>query len=291
MMIRVGRKSIEVSSLDKLMFPAAGITKGDLIDYYHKIAEVMLPHLRERPISLQRFPDGIEEEGFFQKNMPDYFPDWFRSARLSKEDGSVRYPLVGDAASLVYLANQGTITLHAALAKAGTPHHPDRLVFDLDPSGKEFEPVQDAARILRKALDELDLPSFVQTTGSRGLHVVIPLQGKQNFDQARAFAVSLAGELAEQHPDQLTVEQRKKKRGDRVFVDCMRNAYGQTAVAPYSLRARPGAPCATPLSWREALAGDMKPDRYGLKNIFRRLGRKEDPWKGIGRHAVVLPRR
>lgn len=290
-MVRIDGKNIEVSSRDKLMFPNAGITKGELVDYYRRIAAVMLPHLRDRPISLQRFPDGIEEEGFFQKNMPDYFPGWFHSARLSKEDGTVRYPLVGDAASLVYLANQGTITLHAALAKTGTPHHPDRLVFDLDPSGDTFQPVQGAARILRKALEELDLPAYVQTTGSRGLHVVVPLQGKQDFDQARAFALGLAGDLAQRHADQLTVEHRKKKRGDRVFVDCMRNAYGQTAVAPYSLRARPGAPCATPLSWAEALAGDMKPDRYGLKNIFRRLGRKEDPWKGMGRHAVVLPQR
>lgn len=273
------------------MFPAAGISKAEVVDYYRRIAPVMLPHLRDRPLSLQRFPDGIEEEGFFQKNTPDYFPGWFRSVRLSKEDGSVRYPMVGDAAGLVYLANQGTITLHAALAKSGAPHHPDRLVFDLDPSGDSFAPVQEAARILRKALDGLELPSFVQATGSRGLHVVIPLQGKQNFDQARAFALSLARELAQQHPDLLTVEQRKKKRGDRVFLDCMRNAYGQTAVAPYSLRARPGAPCATPLDWREALSSSMKPDRYGLKNIFRRLARKEDPWKGIGLRAVLLPQR
>jgi len=290
-MIRIAGKSIELSSRDKLMFPAAGITKGEVVDYYRRIAEVMLPHLRDRPVSLQRFPDGIEEEGFFQKNTPDYFPDWFRYARLPKEGGSIKYPVVGDAASLVYLANQGTITLHAALARTGAPHHPDRLVFDLDPSSDDFAPVQRAARILREALDELDLPSFVQTTGSRGLHVVIPLQGKQNFDRARAFAVNLAGELAEQHPDELTVEQRKKKRGQRVFLDCMRNAYGQTAVAPYSLRARPGAPCATPLSWDEALASDMTPDRYGLKNIFRRLARKEDPWKGMGRHGVSLPER
>ena len=290
-MTRIAGKSIELSNRDKIMFPADGITKGEMVDYYHKIAEVMLPHLRDRPVSLQRFPDGIGEEGFFQKNTPDYFPDWIRYVRLSKEGGSINYPVVGDAASLVYLANQGTITLHAALARTGAPHHPDRLVFDLDPSGDAFAPVQQAARILRKALDELDLPSFVQTTGSRGLHVVIPLQGKQNFDQARAFAVDLAEELAEQHPDKLTVEQRKKNRGQRVFLDCMRNAYGQTAVAPYSLRARAGAPCATPLSWEEALASDMKPDRYRLKNIFRRLGRKEDPWKGMGRRGVSLPER
>ena len=289
-MVRIGKHEIELTNEDKLLFPGEGISKGEVVEYYRKIAEVMLPHLRDRPVSLQRFPDGIGEEGFFQKNMPDYFPGWFRSVNLSKEGGSVAYPVVDDAASLVYLANQGTITLHAALAKTGSPHHPDRLVFDLDPSGDDFGAVQGAARRVRKALEELDLPVFVQTTGSRGLHVVVPLRGKQSFEKVREFALDFARELAHAHDDELTVEQRKNKRGERVFLDCMRNAYGQTAVAPYSLRARPGAPCATPLSWREALAGDMKPDRYTLKNMFRRLGRKEDPWQGIGRHGVDLPR-
>lgn len=289
-MVRIGKHEIELSNEDKLLFPGEGISKGAVIEYYRKIAEVMLPHLRDRPVSLQRFPDGIDEEGFFQKNMPDYFPDWFRSVTLSKQDGAVAYPVVDDAASLVYLANQGTITLHTALAKTGSPHHPDRLVFDLDPSSDDFGPVQSAARRVRKALAELDLPAFVQTTGSRGLHVVVPLRGEQTFDEAREFALGFARELAREHDDELTVEQRKNKRGDRVFLDCMRNAYGQTAVAPYSLRARPNAPCATPLTWREALAGDMRPDRYELKNMFRRLARKEDPWQGIGRHGVVLPR-
>ena len=289
-MVRIGNRRIELSNENKVLFPAAGITKGEVVSYYRRIAKVMLPHLRDRPVSLQRFPDGIDADGFFQKNTPDYFPSWFRSVRLSKQDGSVDYPVADTAASLVYLANQGTITLHAALARTARPRHPDRLVFDLDPPGDEFEPVQNAARRLRKALDELDLPSFVQTTGSRGLHVVVPLQGKQSFDRTREFALDLARELAQGFPGEMTVEQRKHKRGDRVFLDCLRNAYGQTAVAPYSLRARPGAPCATPLTWREALASDMRADRYGMKNIFRRLARTDDPWRGIGRHAAVLPR-
>ena len=287
-MVRIGKHEIELSNEDKLLFPGEGISKGEVVEYYRKIAEVMLPHLRDRPVSLQRFPDGIGEEGFFQKNMPDYFPGWFRSVNLSKEGGSVAYPVVDDAASLVYLANQGTITLHAALAKTGSPHHPDRLVFDLDPSGDDFGAVQGAARRVRKALEELDLPVFVQTTGSRGLHVVVPLDRSADFDAVRDFARRAADTLAERHPDALTAEQRKDKRQGRLYLDAMRNAYGQTAVMPYSLRAKPGAPVATPLAWDELGAGDLTAQRYHIGNLFRRLGQVEDPWADMKRHAAGI---
>ncbi len=286
--IEIDRHEIALSNADKVLFPESGLTKGDLVDYYRRIADVALPHLRGRPLSLQRFPDGIGSHGFFQKDRPDYFPAWIEGKALSKEDGSVTYVVADNAATLVYLANQACITPHVGLSRVDRIDAPDRLIFDLDPSGDDFSEVQDAARKVRALLAELDLVSFVQTTGSRGLHVVVPLDRSADFDEVRGFARALAQHLARQHPDTLTVEQRKQARGDRVFLDYLRNAYGQTAVAPYAVRAIEGAPIATPLTWPEALAPDMSPRKYTISNIFRRLGQTGDPWAHIDREATSL---
>ena len=276
--LEVDGHTIELSNRDKVLFPESGLTKGDLVDYYHRIAEYALPHCRDRPLSMQRFPDGIGAGGFFQKDAPDYFPDWIERAELRKHNGAVRYVVANDAATLVYLANQGCITPHLGLARRDKPNHPDRLVFDLDPSGRDFGKVQDAARHLKVLLDDLDLTSFVQTTGSRGLHVIVPLDRSADFDEARDFARALMQHLAGRHGDTLTIEQRKNKRGNRVFLDYLRNAYGQTAVAPYAVRAIEGAPVATPLRWGEVGTGGLDPQRYTMRNIFRRLAQIDDPW-------------
>ncbi|MGF1630322.1 MAG: non-homologous end-joining DNA ligase [Kiloniellaceae bacterium] len=282
-----GRR-IELSNLAKVLFPADGFTKGEVIGYYRRIAETALPHYRDRPVTLQRFPDGIAEPGFYQKDLPDYFPGWIDRVELPKEDGRITHMIAGDVASLVYIANQGCITPHLALARRDRPAHPDRLVFDFDPFDDDFGKVQEAALQLKRRLDALDLPAFVMTTGSRGLHVVVPLDRSADFDAVRGFARDLAGRLADSYPDALTVEQRKNQRGNRVFIDYLRNAYGQTAVAPYALRARDGAPVATPLTWEEAAARGLQPRRYTLKNIFRRLAQRHDPWRSIGDKAVAL---
>ena len=182
---------------------------------------------------------------------------------------------------LVYLADQGCITPHLALARSKTPDHPDRLVFDLDPSDDHFGKVQETAAAVRQALKAHDLESFVTTTGSRGLHIVVPLDASAHVDALRPFARAIARQVAEACPKLATAEQRKAKRGDRVLVDTFRTAYAQTAVGPYAVRARPGAPIATPLTWDEALSSDMSAQRYTLANIFRRLGQVEDPWADI----------
>ena len=286
--ITLGNRTVELSHLDKLLFPESGITKGELVDYYRRVAETMLPHLRDRPLSMHRFPDGIGKEGFFQKNVPDHFPEWFDRVELEKEGGTVSYAVVNDAASLVYIANQGCITPHLSLARRDKPHRPDRLIFDLDPSDDDFGKVQEGASHLKELLDELELPVFVQTTGSRGLHLVVPLDRSEDFEPVRKFAHELSEKLAKRHSKLLTVEQRKDKRGDRVFLDYLRNAYGQTSVAPYSVRAKEGAPVATPLRWKEAAAGDLTPQKYTLKNLFRRLSQIEDPWAEISKRAVKL---
>lgn len=284
----IDRRGIELSNQQKVYFPESGITKGELCDYYRRIAPVALPWYRNRPLSQHRFPEGIGHEGFFQKDLPDHFPDWIERVELEKSDGHITYMLANNAASLVYLANAGCITPHLFLSRSDRPHHPDRLIIDLDPPRDEFRPVQAAARGVRDLLDECRLPSYVQTTGSRGLHVIVPLDRSADFTAARALAIELANRLAERHPQELTIEQRKNKRGDRIFLDYLRNAYGQTAVAPYAVRAIEGAPVAVPLRWDEALAAKMHPRRYHIRNIFKRLARVDDPWKDMMRHAISV---
>ena len=265
--IEIDGHKIALSNTDKILFPKAKVSKGDLIDYYRNVAPTMLPHIAGRPLSFQRYPDGIEAGGFMQKNASDYFPDWIRRAHLAKEDGEVDHVVAEDAATLVYLANQACITLHAGLFRIDRIDHPDMMVLDLDPSDDDFSKVKRAAKDARALLEEVGLTAFVQTTGSRGLHVWVPLDRAASFDEVREIASDLAEALAARRPDERTTEQRKAKRGDRVFLDVARNAYGQTVVAPYSVRARPEASVATPLAWEELELPDQPTPLYGRKPV------------------------
>lgn len=289
--IRVGSHTLEVSHPDKVLFPDDGITKGDVVDYYRRIADVMVRHLRGRPLALHRFPDGIGHGGFLQKDTPDYFPVWIERVTLERErGGSVDHVVCNDAATLVYLADQAVLVLHRLLDAAEAPRRPVELILDLDPAGDDPAAVVLAARHLRDVLDEAGLTAFVKSTGSRGIHAHVPLDGSDDFETVRGVANELARELVERDPDHLTVEQRKANRKGRLFVDWLRNSYGQHAVAPYSLRALPGAPVAVPLEWSEATARDFDPRRYTLKNVFRRISRKRDPWTNLRRSRQSLGR-
>lgn len=288
--MKAGAREVEISNPDKILFPDDDLTKLDLARYYARIAETALPHFRDRPLTMQRFPDGIGADGFFQKNVPDHFPDWIERVELPKEGGTVTHAVIGEAAGLVYLADQGCITSHLALARTDAPERPDRMVFDLDPSDGDFGKVQQVAHALKQALDDRDLPSFVTTTGSRGLHIVLSLDASVEVDALRPFARTVAREVAEANSSLATVEQRKDKRGDRVLIDTFRTAYGQTAVAPYGVRAIKGAPVATPLRWDEAFASDLTADRYTLRSIFRRLGQIADPWSDLGKEPIDASR-
>ncbi len=281
---------VEVSKADKVLFAADGITKGDLARYYRKIAATALPHYRDRPLTMQRFPDGIDRAGFFQKHVPDHFPGWIERRDLPSKAGTVCHMLAHSAAALVYLVDQGCITPHLGVARVDLPDRPDRLVFDLDPSDNDFAKVQEVAGALRDALDRRGIPSFVQTTGSRGLHVVIPLRRTAGFAPLRAFMRGFAQRIADAHPDIATTEQRKLARGDRVLIDTFRTAAGQTFAAPYAVRARPGAPVATPIRWDEALAPGMSPRKYDIHSIPRRLGQIDDPWGDIDKSAIDAQR-
>lgn len=286
---RYGRFSVDTSREEKVLFPDSGLTKGELVDHYEGIWDVVRSHLRDRPLVLQRFPDGIGEEGFYQKQAGEGFPDWVRTVSVPLRQGGEQDLVVADKkATLAYLADQGCVTLHAWLSRCDRLEHPDRLVIDLDPpEASDFEAAREAAHRCRELLETLRLPCFVSTTGSRGLHVVVPLDRADPFDEVRAFARDVAGLLAARHGDVFTVEQRKAKREGRLYLDVGRNAYAQTAVAPYAVRARPGAPVATPLAWEEL---DKVPDArvWTVRNLPRRLAAVGDPWAGIGRHAAGL---
>jgi bifunctional non-homologous end joining protein LigD len=280
---------VEVSSPDKVLYPDDGITKADLVDYYKQMATHILPYLVDRPIAMERYPDGLAGERIFQKNVPRYFPEWVSRVRIPKQGGSLQHVLVDTPATLVYLANQSCITVHAFLSKADRLHYPDQLIFDLDPPGSEFQLARRIALDLRQLLEEeLRLPSFVKTTGGDGLHLVVPLDRSEDFDQVRSFARDVGLLLSQRDQDRVTIEPRKQKRGNRLFVDVMRNAYAQTAVPPYVVRARRAAPVATPLDWEEVRDPRLRPDRFTLRTIFGRLARVPDPWRNLGRRARSL---
>jgi bifunctional non-homologous end joining protein LigD len=286
---RFGRYTVALSNQDKVLFPESGITKGDLCAYYRDVADVMLPHVRDRPLSLQRFPDGIDGEGFYQKDVSDSFPGWIHTVRVPRRHGGAnRQVLANNTATLVYLANQATVTLHAWPARGDDLEKPDRLVFDLDPAAGDFGVVRDAARDVRAVLQQVGLDARVMTTGSRGLHVTTPLRREASFDAVFAFAESVARVVAARRPDAYTTAFRKARREGRLFLDTRRNLYGQTSVAPYSVRPRPGAPVATPLDWEELERSNLDSRSWSLRSIAARLARRGDAWRGIGRHARAV---
>lgn len=292
--VRAGRRTVEVKRVDKVLFPGDGgakeYTKGDLVDYYRSVAEFMLPHLRGRPLMLERHPDGVDGPRFMQKNTPDHYPDWITRAEVAKEDGTVTHTVCDDVATLVYLADQACLTLHRWLSRTGRIDCPDRMVFDLDPAEDDFEPVREAAGLLGELLDSLKLPSALMTTGSRGLHVVVPLKGEQDFDQVRRFARDVADTLVDAHPDRLTTAARKRDRGDRLYLDVQRNAYAQTAVAPFTVRPRPGAPVATPLTWAELDDPDLDARRWTIADAVDQA--RTNPWAGgMSRPRALGPAR
>ena len=236
---------------------------------------------------MERYPDGIDGQRIFQKDVPDYFPDWIERAKVHKEGGSLQQVVCDQAATLVYLANQACITPHVFLSRADRLDHPDQLIFDLDPAGDDFEEARLAALALRDLLRELELPSFAKTTGGKGLHLTVPLDRRADFDTVRGFARDVADLLAARQPDRLTTEQRKDKRKGRLYLDAMRNAYAQTAVPPYAARARPSATVATPLDWSEVEDRSLRPSSFTIASALERTG---DPWKDLRRHGRSLSR-
>lgn len=283
---RVSGRTIEVSRPEKVLFPEDGLTKADLVDYYIAVGETMLAHVRGRPVAMRRFLDGIGEGGFFEKKAPEHFPDWIDRVQVQTREGSQRHVVCNEEATLAYLADQACVEPHVGLSREDDLDHPDQLIIDLDPSVEDLRRLRAATRAVGDRLNALGLTPFVKTTGSRGYHVQVPLDRGEGFDTVREFARSVAEALADDQPDLMTTEQRKDERGDRVFLDYLRNAYGQNAIPAYGVRARPGAPVAAPIDWSEV--GQVAPDGYDMTAVLRRLSQKADPWQGIAGHACSL---
>lgn len=286
--LRFGDVTIALSNTDRVVFPDAGITKGDVIAYYNDVADLMVPELRDRALTMERFTKGIDQGGFFQKHAQKHYPAWIPRVELGgqgKRSTSVEYPICNSAAALVYFANQGGIAFHIWTSHAATPLQPNEIVFDLDPpDASQFELVRKVARMLRDLCEELGLPPFVKTTGSKGLHVVVPVDGKAGFDQVHELVGGIAKLLIARDPDSITLEFYKKDRKGRLFFDTGRNMPGATFVAPYSLRGKPGAPISAPLTWNEVDDPALRPDGIKLRDFAERRAAVGDPWFGWRKH-------
>lgn len=242
---------VEISHPDKIIFQKEKITKLQMVQYYEKVAEKMLPYLKNRPLTLHRFPDGIEKEGFYQKSASDYFPDYIKRIKVETEAGSNTQFICNTMKSLIYLANQGTVAFHIWLSKKDKMHKPDKVVFDLDPPENSFEKVKEAAQIIGEQLKKEGKDPNLMTSGKKGIHVWYSIRRTKDFDELREEVRKTAEELQEKYPELLTTSVRKNKRDGKIFIDYLRNAYAQTSVCPYSLRAIPTAGVATPIPWKE----------------------------------------
>jgi len=275
---------------DKVLFPADGITKGELAAYYDAVAPLMLPHLRGRPVTMERFPSGIGAKGFMQKDVSKGFPPWLERVEVPKKGGSVRHPLVGDRRSLLWIANQNCITPHVWPSRVPELFHPDVCVFDLDPAEDEPDVLRAAVLAVRDLLDELGLRSWVKTSGSKGFHVVVPLDGALGFDEVAAFAHLAGRTLVQRDPLHLTQEFMKADRGRRIYVDTGRNGYSATFAAAYAVRPKPGAPLSAPCTWEEVERGAIGPRTIGLRTIAARIAAVGDPWSDLPRRGQSLRR-
>jgi len=266
---------------EKVLFPDDGITKGELAAYYEMIAPVMLPHLRGRPVTMERFHRGIGEKGFFQKNVIKGFPEWLERVEVGKKDGTVHHPVVQDTRGLVWLANQNSITPHVWTSRVPHVNKPDVCIFDLDPSDEDGQRLCAATIFVRDVLAELGLSSWVKTTGSTGFHIAVPLDGKADYGVVARFAHGVGELLVQRDPKNFTREFHKVDRGDRILVDTGRNEYSATFAAAYAVRPRAGAPVSAPCTWREVEDGTVGPRTFTLRNMSTRVAALGDVWRDM----------
>ncbi|HEX4011703.1 MAG TPA: non-homologous end-joining DNA ligase [Solirubrobacteraceae bacterium] len=288
--VTIGRRRFTFNHPDKELFHDPAVTKRDLARHYEQVAPAMLPHLSDRPLALQAFPDGIDHPGYFMKSVPRYFPAWIGRVTVPKKGGTLTQVVAKDAATLVYLAGQNVVTPHIWLSRADRPREPDRLIIDLDPSpGVTFAEVRAAAREAGARLRDAGLVPFAMVTGSRGVHVDCPLRRGPSFGDVHKYARALAEAMVADDPDNLTLEWHREERGARIYVDVNRINYAQHAVAPYGVRPRPGGPVAMPIHWDELSDPKLTPDRWTVRTATARLRDQGDAWKGIARRARALP--
>ncbi len=276
---------------EKVLFPDEGITKGELAAYYEAIAPVMLPHLRGRPITMERYHRGIGAAGFFQKDVSKGFPEWLERVEVPKHGGTVHHPIANDTRSLLWLANQNSITIHVWPSRTPNLYNPDICVFDLDPMREDdLDTLRSAALKVRDLLDELGLPSWVKTTGSKGFHIAVPLNGKSDFGTVARFAHVVGKIMVQRDPENLTQEFSKVDRGGRILVDTGRNGYSATFAATYTVRAKPGAPVSAPCTWEELEQGVVGPSTFTLRTMVQRMADVGDLWADMLKKKRSLKR-
>jgi bifunctional non-homologous end joining protein LigD len=282
----VDGRRLKLTNLNKVLFPKDSYTKRDLISYYDSVAPWLLPHLKDRPLSLKRYPNGIHADYFFQKDSPASFPDWLRFATI--ED--IRYVLAEDRAALIYLANLGCIDQNPFMSRVDTIDHPDWILIDLDPQECSFDRIVEAALLVRKKLDILELTGYPKTTGGDGLHVYVPLEPQYSYEQTKSMAEVIARTLAAERPDLFTTPRSVAKRQkNRVYFDYLQNGEGKTIAAPYVVRAYDGAPVAAPLRWDEVKPG-LYPSQFTLRNATRRFEAEGDLFAGVLNKPQTLDR-
>jgi bifunctional non-homologous end joining protein LigD len=282
-----GADDVAISHPEKVLFPDDGITKGELAEYHRMIAPLMLRHIVNRPITMERFHRGIGEDGFFQKSVTKGFPAWLERVAVPKKQGTVHHPLITSEAGLLWLANMNCITPHVWTSRAPLLNVPDVLVFDLDPSQDDADALRIATLLVRDTLAELGLESFVKTTGSKGFHVVVPLDGSAEYAQCAPFAHAFGTLLVQRHPEVFTQEFYKADRGDRILMDTGRNEFHATYAAAYAVRARPGAPVSAPCTWAEVEAG-IAPQSFTLRTMTERVREVGDVWETLHERAQAL---
>jgi bifunctional non-homologous end joining protein LigD len=290
--VNAGERRVEVSHRDKVFFPELGLTKGDLVDYYDAISPWMLPYLQDRPLVLTRFPDGIHGKSFYQRDAPEFVPEWIRREVLWSEgaEREVHYFIVDDAASLRYLINLGTIPIHTWHSRVADLAHPDWCVLDLDPKDAPFASVIAVARAIRDLALELELPAYLKTSGASGLHVLIPMAGQLTHDLSRTFAHLLARIIVDRCPDIATIARVVRRREQKVYIDYLQNGHGRLLVAPFSARAEPSAGVSMPLRWEE-LTGRLRNEKFNIKNAVRRMSSlNNNPWVDFLGNRVDLAR-
>ena len=275
-----------ISHPEKILFPDDGITKGELAAYYEAIAPVMLPHIRRRPVTMERYHRGIGAPGFFQKDVSKGFPEWLKRVEVPKNEGTVNHPIVTDTRSLLWLANQNSITIHVWPSRAPNLYKPDICVFDLDPSRnsadkRQLDVLCRAALNLRALLKELGLPGWIKTTGSKGFHIAVPLDAQADFATVARFAHRVGKLLVARDPENLTREFHKVDRRGRILVDTGRNDYSATFAAAYTVRARRGAPVSAPCAWEEVERGEVSPVSFTIRNMAERIENVGDLWADL----------
>lgn len=281
--LTVGGHTIELTNLEKVFWPEEKYIKGDMLEYYQEIASTIIPYLKNRPLVLHRFPNGINEEGFYQKNMTEPPPSWIKTVGIQHENREIKYIVVQDEASLLYVANLGSIELHPFLSQISHLDNPDFLVFDLDPENVSLEQVVVVAKTLHEILDDAKIKNFCKTSGGKGLHVHVPLHGEIDYETSKKIGLEIAKLVFHEHPEIISLDRISRKtpsKQRKVHIDILRNSLGQTVVAPYSVRPRPGAPVSTPLEWDE-VKKKLDPLKFNIKTVVKRVNEVGDIFKPV----------